>query len=64
MLDPQKIISFFRLFKKMKLNQIINLHKGLTSFVVIGLMIFFDYFTIAPYVYLALHGSYGLLLLI
>ena len=26
----------------MKLNQIINLHKGLTAFVVIGLMIFFD----------------------
>ena len=45
----------------MKLNQIINLHKGLTAFVVIGLMIFFDNFTIAPYVYLALHGTYGLL---
>ena len=26
----------------MKLNQIINLHKGLTAFVVIGFMIFFD----------------------
>ncbi len=44
----------------MKLNQIINLHKGLTAFVVIGLMILFDNFTIAPYVYLALHGTYGL----
>ena len=43
----------------MKLNQIINLHKGLTAFVVIGIMIFFDNFTIAPYVYLALHGTYG-----
>ena len=48
----------------MKLNQIINLHKGLTAFVVIGLMIFFDNFTIAPYVYLALHGTYGLLWLL
>jgi len=48
----------------MKLNQIINLHKGLTSFVVIGLMIFFDNFTIAPYVYLALLGTYGLLWLL
>ena len=48
----------------MKLNQIINLHKGLTAFVVAGLMIFFDNFTIAPYVYLALHGTYGLLWLL
>ena len=48
----------------MKLNQIINLHKGLTIFVVIGLMIFFNNFTIAPYVYLALHGTYGLLWLL
>ena len=48
----------------MKLNQIINLHKGLTAFVVVGLMIFFDNFTIAPYVYLALHGTYGLLWLL
>ena len=48
----------------MKLNQIINLHKGLTAFVVIGLMIFFDNFSIAPYVYLALHGTYGLLWLL
>ena len=48
----------------MKLNQIINLHKGLTAFVVVGLMIFFNNFTIAPYVYLALHGTYGLLWLL
>ena len=48
----------------MKLNQIINLHKGLTAFVVVGLMILFDNFTIAPYVYLALHGTYGLLWLL
>ena len=48
----------------MKLNQIINLHKGLTAFVVIGLMIFFNNFTIAPYVYLALHGTYGVLWLL
>ncbi len=48
----------------MKLNQIINLHKGLTAFVVVGFMILFDNFTIAPYVYLALHGTYGLLWLL
>ena len=48
----------------MKLNQIINLHKGLTAFVVIGLMICYKNYTIAPLVYLALHGTYGLLWLL
>ena len=48
----------------MKLNQIINLHKGLTAFVVIGLMIFYQNFTVAPFVYLALHGTYGILWLL
>ena len=48
----------------MKLNQVINLHKGLTAFVVIGLMIFYGNFQIAPFVYLALHGTYGLLWLL
>ena len=48
----------------MQLNQIINLHKGLTAFVVIGLMIFYQNFTIAPFVYLALHGTYGILWLL
>ena len=48
----------------MKLNQIINLHKGLTAFVVGGLMIFYSNFTIGPFVYLALHGTYGILWLL
>ena len=48
----------------MKLNQIINLHKGLTPFVVAGLMFFYGNFTTAPYVYLALHGTYGILWLL
>ena len=48
----------------MKLNQIINLHKGLTPLIVLGLMIIFNNFTIAPFVYLALHGTYGLLWLL
>ncbi len=50
--------------KKMKLNQIINLHKGLTPLVVLGLMVFYSNFTTAPCVYLALHGTYGLLWLL
>ena len=48
----------------MKLNQVINLHKGMTAFVVLGLMFFYNNFTIAPLVYLALHGTYGLLWLL
>ena len=48
----------------MKLNQLINLHKGMTAFVVLGLMSFYNNFTIAPLVYLALHGTYGLLWLL
>ncbi len=48
----------------MKLNQLINFHKGMTAFVVLGLMFFYNNFTIAPLVYLALHGTYGLLWLL
>ena len=48
----------------MKLNQIINLHKGLTAFVIAGLMIFYSNFTTGPFVYLALHGTYGILWLL
>ena len=48
----------------MKLNQIINLHKGLTAFVIAGLMIFYGNFTTGPFVYLALHGTYGILWLL
>ena len=48
----------------MKLNQIINLHKGLTLFVVAGLMIFYKNYSIAAWVYLSLHGTYGILWLL
>ena len=48
----------------MKLNQIINLHKGLTLFVVFGLMLFYDNFSISAWIYLALHGTYGILWLL
>ena len=48
----------------MKLNQIINLHKGLTVFVVGGLMMFYKNYSIAAYVYLSLHGTYGILWLL
>ena len=48
----------------MKLNQIINLHKGLTAFVVAGLMMFYKNYSIAAWVYLSLHGTYGILWLL
>tara|TARA_Y100000589_G_scaffold293149_1_gene297773 strand:+ start:1562 stop:2182 length:621 start_codon:yes stop_codon:yes gene_type:complete len=48
----------------MKLNQIINLHKGLTPFVVVGLMTIYDNFSTPAWIYLALHGTYGLLWLL
>ena len=48
----------------MKLNQIINLHKGLTIFVVLGMMYVYDNFSISSWVYLSLHGTYGILWLL
>ena len=48
----------------MKLNHVINLHKGLTIFVVAGLMIFYKNYSIAAWVYLSLHGTYGILWLL
>ena len=45
----------------MKLKHPINLHKGLTFFVVSGLMYYFNNFSLTAQLYLALHGSYGFL---
>lgn len=48
----------------MKLKHPINLHKGLTFFVVGGLMVYYQNFSAAAFLYLALHGSYGFLWLL
>jgi protein-S-isoprenylcysteine O-methyltransferase Ste14 len=48
----------------MKLKYPINLHKGLTFLVVIILMKVYHNDSIAAYLYLALHGSYGLMWLL
>ena len=48
----------------MKLNQIIYLHKGLTVFVVAALMMLYKNYSIAAWVYLSLHGTYGILWLL
>lgn len=48
----------------MKVKYSINAHKFLTFAVILGLMFFYDNFTLAPWVYLALHGTYGIMWLI
>jgi steroid 5-alpha reductase family enzyme len=48
----------------MKIKYAINLHKALTFAVVLGLMAVYQNFTIAPWIYLALHGTYGIMWLI
>ena len=48
----------------MKAKHFINLHKGLTFFFVLALMVVYHNFTIGPWVYLALHGTYGFMWLL
>lgn len=48
----------------MKIKQAINLHKGATAPLVLGLMFAYDNFTIAPWIYLSLHVTYGMMWLI
>ncbi|MCF7827142.1 MAG: DUF1295 domain-containing protein [Candidatus Marinimicrobia bacterium] len=42
-------------------NWVINFQKGMTLFWVLGLMFFYENFSIQAWVYLALHGSYGVI---
>ncbi|PSB07231.1 steroid 5-alpha reductase [Pleurocapsa sp. CCALA 161] len=48
----------------MKIKYAINSHKFITFAVVLGLMAVYQNFTIAPWIYLALHGTYGMMWLI
>ncbi len=48
----------------MKVKYTINLHKFLIFVVVLSLMAFYNNFTLAAWVYLALHGTYGIMWLI
>ncbi|MGB3201464.1 MAG: DUF1295 domain-containing protein [Nodosilinea sp.] len=48
----------------MKIKHAINLHKGATVFYVAALMVAYQNFGVGPWVYLALHGTYGLLWLL
>lgn len=49
---------------KLKIKHSINLHKGTTGLLVVGLMVGYHNFSIGPWVYLAIHGTYGLLWLL
>lgn len=46
--------------KILKFNWVINFQKGMTVFWVLGLMFYYQNFSTQAWVYLALHGSYGL----
>lgn len=48
----------------MKIKYAINLHKSLTFLVVLSLMVAYNNFSIGVWVYLALHGTYGILWLL
>ena len=48
----------------MQLRHVINLHKGLTAPVVLAMMLAWNRFDSGPWVYLALHGTYGVLWLL
>ena len=48
----------------MKIKHIVNLQKGTTFIFVLGLMLAYQNFTLGPWVYLALHGTYGFLWLL
>ncbi len=48
----------------MKIKHPINLHKFLTFAFILSLMVIYQNFTVAPWIYLALHGTYGIMWLI
>ena len=56
--------GFLFLDAAMKIKHAINLHKGLTAPFIIGLMLLHQNFALGAWVYLALHGTYGLIWLL
>jgi hypothetical protein len=60
--DPQE--SFLSVGPKLvPLNYLINVQKGGTIFLMFFLMCYYNNFSLGAWVYLALHGSYGILFL-
>lgn len=48
----------------MKVKHVINLQKGTTALFVVALMVAYQNFGLGPWIYLALHGTYGILWLL
>ena len=48
----------------MKLKYIVNLHKGTTALIVLGMMWFYNNFGSGAWLYLGLHGTYGFMWLL
>ncbi len=42
-----------------RIAQMINFHKVITVFLIYGMMVYFDNYSTAAWIYLALHGTYG-----
>ena len=45
--------------RQLKMAWVINFHKFITLFLILGMMFYFDNFSTTAWVYLALHGTYG-----
>ena len=45
--------------RKIRIAQMINFHKVITLFLIYGMMVYFDNYSTAAWIYLALHGTYG-----
>jgi protein-S-isoprenylcysteine O-methyltransferase Ste14 len=45
--------------RRLKMAWVINFHKIITLFLIFGMMVYFDNFSTAAWVYLGLHGVYG-----
>jgi protein-S-isoprenylcysteine O-methyltransferase Ste14 len=58
------IVAEYKKVKIVKIKYPINFHKGATAPFVVSLMFAYDNFTIAPWIYLSLHGTYGVMWLI
>ncbi|MBV9385218.1 MAG: DUF1295 domain-containing protein [Chroococcidiopsidaceae cyanobacterium CP_BM_ER_R8_30] len=48
----------------LKAKHVLNFHKGMTGLLVAGLMLVYQNFTLGSWIYLALHGTYGVLWLL
>lgn len=55
----RKLVWEFPGAQRVKMAWVINLHKIITLFIVLGMMLYFDNFSTAAWIYMAIHGIYG-----